>query len=127
MSEWCDETPLQKLNREVLEHRSAVARAYERATAANIEYKRQSQLLETKRKELEAVKQAAANKPKTGAEQYFSELRRSRQGMSFNRWQLDATKNKDRQRLYIMYGKLIRDKVVNTMQMPGFGKFENGQ
>lgn len=113
------ETPLQKLNREVQEHHSAVERAYERVIAANTEYERQSQLLETKRKELEAVKQ--------GAEQYFSELRRSRQGMSFNQWQLDATKNKDRLRLYKMYWKLIQDKVVNTMQMPGFGKFENGQ
>ena len=121
------ETPLQKLNREVQEHHSAVERAYERVIAANTEYKRQRQLLETKRKELEAVKQVVANKPKTGAEQYFSELRHSRQGMSFNRWQQDATKNKERLRLYKMYGKLIQDKVVNTMQMPGFGKFENGQ
>jgi len=118
-----DKTPVERLQEQVQRQQAVVKRAYSQLQAANAEFQRQQQRLDSKQRELAEAQPAEATKPKTGVEQYLAELRKSRQGMSFNRWQQDASKNKERYRLYKMYGKLIKDKIVNPMQMPAFGKY----
>jgi N-methylhydantoinase A/oxoprolinase/acetone carboxylase beta subunit len=128
-----DKTPVERLQEQVKEHEAATERAYERIKAANAEFQHQQQLLDSKQRELAAAQQAAAqqaaaqqaaaNKPKSSIEQYMIALRKSRQGMSFNQWQQDASKNKERHRLYKMYTQLIKDKLANPMNMPTFGKY----
>ena len=118
-----DKTPVERLQEQVREHQAAVKRAYEQLQAANAEFQRQQQLLNSKQRELATAQQAAANKPKSSIEQYMIALRKSRQGMSFNQWQQDASKNKDRHSLYKMYTQLIKDKLANPMNMPAFGKY----
>lgn len=118
-----DKTPVERLQEQVQELQVSVKRAYEQLQAANAEFQRQQKLLNSKQRELAAAQQAAANKPKSSIEQYMIALRKSRQGMSFNQWQQDASKNKDRHRLYNMYTQLIKDKLANPMNMPAFGKY----
>jgi len=118
-----DKTPVERLREQVQKQQAVVKRAYSQLQAANAEFQSQQQLLNSKQRELSEAQYTAATKPKTGVDQYLSELRKSRQGMTFNQWQQDASKNKERHRLYKMYGKLIKDKLVNPMQMPAFGKY----
>jgi len=118
-----DKTPVERLQEQVQELQVSVKRAYEQLQASNAEFQRQQKLLNSKQRELAAAQQAAANKPKSSIEQYMIALRKSRQGMSFNQWQQDASKNKERHRLYKMYTQLIKDKLANPMDMPAFGKY----
>ena len=126
-----DKTPVERLQEQVRDHKAAVKRAFEQLQAANAEFQRQQQLLNSKQRELATAQQAAATPAaatpaapqQVTPQQYMIALRKSRQGMSFNQWQQDASKNKDRHRLYKMYTQLIKDKLANPMNMPAFGKY----
>ena len=106
-----DKTPVERLQEEVQEQRTATTSAYRRVEelneqlkAATAEFQRQQQLLNSKQRELAAAQQAAvtpaaatpATPQQATPQQYIAALRKSRQGMTFNQWQIDATKNKER-------------------------------
>jgi len=126
-----DKTPVEKLQEQVKELQASVKRAYEQLQAANAEFQRQQQLLNSKQKELAAAQQAAAtlaaatpaSPQQTTPQQYIIALRKSRQGKTFKEWLQDASKNKERQRLYKMYTQIIKDKLADPMKMPTFGKY----
>ena len=129
-----DKTPVEKLQEQVKEIQVSVKHAYEQLQAANAEFQRQQQLLNSKQKELAAAQQAAAQQAAAAAatptapqqttpQQYIIALRKSRQGKRFKEWLQDASKNKERQRLYKMYTQIIKDKLADPMKMPTFGKY----
>ena len=128
------ESPVERLLREVRTARAATSRAYnsvERLSKelqlANTEFQKQQQqlnikreelVLAQKREELVLAQEASDHGPDKPVEQYFAELKRSRQGKSYIQWMRDASLNYTRQRLYEMYKKLV---VQSTM--PAFGKY----
>ena len=118
------ESPVERLLREVRTARAATSRAYnsvERLSKelqlANTEFQKQQQQLNIKREEL-VLAQKREELVLAQEDQYFAELKRSRQGKSYIQWMRDASLNYTRQRLYEMYKKLV---VQSTM--PAFGKY----
>lgn len=124
-----EESTVERLQREIQEVHAATTSAYKRVEQlnnelqqANKEFQRQKQLLNVKHDELKAAQLKAAQQVsvQSPVQNYFAELKRSRQGKSYIEWMRDASLNQVRQRLYNKYKELI-----GQITMPAFGKYQN--